>query len=132
MSSEQQPLMRCLQTAVIDRPTLQKLQAVIGGDIDELQELILDFITDLDEQTQNMHVALVNNDLTALRISAHCTKSNSRDFGALSLAESCTRLERQCELEDAENLGVLVTLIDKEVQLVIQALQQSDLHDDPF
>ena len=81
---------------VIDSEALEKLRDVIGGDPEDLAELIDEFDTVTPEVLATMKSAAGTNDFEALRISAHSLKSNSRDFGAVALASSCEALERDC------------------------------------
>jgi len=81
---------------LIDRAALQRLLEVIGGDPDDLAELIEEFETTTPKILQKMQEAATAGDLQALRISSHSLKSNARDFGATALAGACETLEHAC------------------------------------
>jgi len=78
---------------VLDRKALSDLQAVIGGDRADLEELISDFIEDAPRQLAQMAQAGAAQDLDAVRRGAHSLKSNARDLGAVAFAQLCAELE---------------------------------------
>ncbi len=80
----------------IDLGALRRLLNVIGGEREDLQELIDDFIDTAPTLVSKMRAASDAGDWDALRIAAHTLKSNARDFGAVRLAELCEVLEREC------------------------------------
>ena len=85
---------------VIDVESLKRLLEVIGGDPEDLQELLEDFEQDAPKTLKEMSEAAQSNDLNKLRILSHALKSNARDFGAVGLARACEKLEHDCK-EDA-------------------------------
>ncbi len=70
---------------VLDVNALRNLRSVIGGDIDDLMELVEEFVASLPHEMDAMRGQAENGDLTALRITAHSCKSNARDLGAPGL-----------------------------------------------
>lgn len=80
----------------IDRAALKKLLEVLGGDPEDLAELMGDYVEDAPELARQIADAAAAEDRDALRIAAHTLKSNSRDFGAVALAELCADLEHAC------------------------------------
>jgi HPt (histidine-containing phosphotransfer) domain-containing protein len=81
---------------VIDKAALQRLLDVIGGDPEDLAELIDEFEATTPKILQDMTAAAATGDIAALRVSAHSLKSNARDFGATALATACETLEHAC------------------------------------
>jgi HPt (histidine-containing phosphotransfer) domain-containing protein len=96
---------------VIDRAALKRLLDVIGGDPDDLAELIEEFETVTPDILETMKSAANAGDIETLRISAHSLKSNGRDFGAIALAQSCEALERDCHDGDVDDPMARVDLI---------------------
>ncbi len=88
---------------VIDKEALARLLEVIGGDPNDLAELLEDFKSEAPAMLAKMQSAAVAEDLTALRISVHSLKSNARDFGATELAKLCEALERDCHRGDMDD-----------------------------
>ncbi len=81
---------------IIDRAALRQLLDVIGGDRDDLDELLEDYRSTAPDLAAEISVAAEAGDLDRLRIAAHTLKSNARDFGALRLSSLCEALEREC------------------------------------
>ena len=82
---------------VIDRAALDRLLDVIGGDPEDLAELIEEFDQTTPQTLAEMQGAADAGDLDALRISSHSLKSNGRDFGATALSVACEALEQACK-----------------------------------
>lgn len=87
---------RLVSEDVVDLEALRRLLAVIGGDPEDLDELLEDFEEVGPETLAAMQSAAAQGDLDALRISAHSMKSNARDFGVTRLASACEALEHAC------------------------------------
>lgn len=83
--------------ASIDRSAIERLLGVIGGNRDDLMELLEEFLVVAPDGLRKMERAVNSGDLDALRIAAHSLKSNSRDFGAVALAGLCQDLEHACK-----------------------------------
>jgi len=107
---------------VIDRAALKRLLDVIGGDPDDLAELIEEFETVTPDILETMKSAANAGDIAALRISAHSLKSNSRDFGAVALAGSCEALERDCHGGDVDDPVARVAVIGSQLDAARAAL----------
>lgn len=82
---------------VIDRAAIDKLLDMIGGDPEDLQELIDEFNEETPAIVATMDSAAQAGDMDALRIAVHGLKSNGRDMGALALADLCADLEHACK-----------------------------------
>lgn len=81
---------------VIDRSALRRLLKLIGGDPEDLGDLLRDYQDQAPELASRIGAAARSNDLEALRIAAHTLKSNARDFGAMRLSAICEELEQEC------------------------------------
>jgi len=114
----------------IDMAALQRLLNVVGGDPEDLQELLDDFVESVPETVAKMKEAGQSGDLTALRIAAHSLKSNARDFGASTLASLCEALEHACRDGAVDNPVAAVEKIEAEeeaVRAALSALQAEDV-----
>ncbi len=80
----------------IDESALVRLLETIGGDMDDLRELIDDYSEDAPALVGTINAAVEKGDTEALRIAAHTLKSNARDFGAIRLSALCENLEHAC------------------------------------
>lgn len=118
-----------MNDTVIDLPALRKLSTMIGGEIEDLHELIEDFITLIPQQIENMRSAHAAGDRAALRIAVHSTKSNARDLGALELAELCAQLEQQCKEGDSGEFDAELNTIYVKADEAIQAFKTINLDD---
>lgn len=107
---------------VIDRAALDRLLTAIGGDMEDLEELLDDF-AELGPQTlSKMKSAAAERDLDTLRISAHSLKSNARDFGAMALAAQCERTERAAVSGEIDDPAAYVASIEHELDRARAAL----------
>lgn len=106
---------------------LQKLKAMIGGDIEDLQELVDDFLANLPQQTTALRAAAQSQDWGAMRITAHSCKSNARDLGAAHLSELCAELELQCKSGAPADLDTQLDSIEEVAAQAIAALKAQDL-----
>lgn len=85
-----------MSNGIIEMAALRRLLETIGGDPEDLCELIEDFQGEAPELAARISEAAANGDLEALRIATHTLKSNARDFGATRLATLCEELEHEC------------------------------------
>ncbi|GAB5468963.1 MAG: hypothetical protein Kilf2KO_19930 [Rhodospirillales bacterium] len=85
-----------MSETVIDGAALRRLLEVIGGDPEDLTELLEDYFEGAPALVAKLQAAAEAGDFDAMRLAAHTLKSNARDFGALSLAVSCEALEQAC------------------------------------
>lgn len=115
--------------AIIDLATIRRLKDVIGGDTDDLTELINDFVSTLPMQVERMKAHSAGCDWKALRITSHSCKSNSRDLGALRLGDLCAELELQCKAGAPTGLGDQLDAIFEEANAVHEAMSNLDPED---
>lgn len=111
-----------MSTEGIDINALKKLKDVIGGDPEDLQDLIDEFENTTPEIMEQIRAAGSAGDWAALRISTHSLKSSGRDFGALQLATLCERLEHQCKAEAVTDAETQIDQIGSALNAARQAL----------
>ena len=107
----------------IELPALRRLLDVIGGDRDDLSELIDDFLSGAPELVAQMSAAAAAADTEALRRGAHTLKSNAQDFGALRLAALCAALEGACREGPCLEATDSVAVIAEDVEMARRALR---------
>jgi len=113
----------------IDLTALRNLKNMIGGNPEDLAELIDDFVAALPEQVQQMRAHGDNGDLAALRIVAHSCKSNARDLGALHLADLCARLETEAAAAEVTELSTHLAGIGQAADAALALYAKIDLTD---
>lgn len=107
---------------VIDREALERLMDVIGGDPEDLQELLDEFEATAPRTVTAMRAAAAAGDLDALRIGAHTLKGNARDFGATALSGVCSTLEAECRTGAVSDPQAQVERIAQELDRARAAL----------
>jgi HPt (histidine-containing phosphotransfer) domain-containing protein len=80
----------------INPAALQRLLDVIGGDREDLQELLDDYLETAPRLVAEIRAGAEARDPDAMRIAAHTLKSNAREFGAMKLSALCQDLEHAC------------------------------------
>lgn len=113
----------------LDLTALRNLKAIIGGDPEDLRELVADFVAALPGQVQQMRAHCDAGDPVALRIAAHSCKSNARDLGALHLSQLCARLETDCAAGNGADLPALVAQISEAADTALSQYATLDLAD---
>lgn len=113
-----------MSEGIIDRKAIERLLDVIGGDSDDLLELIDEFKESTPGMLVKMQEAVAEADHNALRILAHSLKSNARDFGATTLAKLCEQLERDCKSGLVSDPGSQVGAISSELKVATATLAQ--------
>jgi len=111
-----------VKDTVIDSSAIDRLLEVIGGDRNDLHELIEEFQSSTPLLVSRMEQAAADNNLDSLRIASHSLKANGRDFGALSLAALCERLENECRSGMVEDLDGQVLAISRALAETREAL----------
>ncbi len=111
----------------IDTGALVRLRDVIGGDEEDLAELIQDFSETSPDLADQMAASANASDWAALKIAAHSLKSNCKDFGAVELAELCQSLESESAQGEVTNAHDKVEKISAEVKIAVKFLQDLDL-----
>lgn len=115
---------------VIDLGAIQKLLELIGGDPEDLQELIDDFEQETPTIVASMQAAVAAGDKTALRIAAHSLKANSQDMGAMALSRLCADLERASKDGPVDDPQAQVAAIEAELTVARTALADLALEEE--
>ncbi len=102
---------------ILDPNAWQELQFRVGGDAQLLAELASLYFAEAEQRFAEMRRAVTVGDAAALRLAAHSLKSNSAEFGALTLAELCRELEMMGRAGTVEGA---VPLLDRAEQLFAQ------------
>ena len=108
---------------IIDESALDRLLEVIGGDREDLQNLLDEFQSTTPVTLTKLQDAARTGDLDQLRIDAHSLKSNGRDFGATRLADLCERLERDCRDGEVAEPEARVSAIADDLEAARAALR---------
>lgn len=116
-----------MTNTIIDTAALANLKAVIGGDTEDLQELVDDFVADMPDQVTKMRSQVADADWVGLRISSHSCKSNARDLGAVELSSLCATLELQCKSGEPDDPEGQLTAVSAAADAAIAALAQVDM-----
>jgi HPt (histidine-containing phosphotransfer) domain-containing protein len=114
---------------VIDTSELRKLLDVIGGDREEFQELLDEYVATAPELIESIRAGVAGADLDKTRIAAHTLKSNSRDFGATKLAKLSEELEHACKAGSLDGTGATLAAIATEVVAVCTKLGEMNAED---
>lgn len=118
-----------MDSGIIDRAALRQLLDVIGGDRDDLDELLEDYRNMAPDLAAEMFDAAEAGDLDRLRIAAHTLKSNARDFGALRLSSLCEALEKECRAGSVTDARGSATAIVTEEAAARRSLDDVDLEE---
>lgn len=118
-----------MTTELIHLGALRKLKDMIGGDSEDLAELVDDFVNAFPEQMTQMRAQSESRDWGTLRITAHSCKSNARDMGATELSQLCADLELQCRKGAPVAPDVQLDGIARSGADAIAALKRLDLDD---
>lgn len=106
----------------IDLETLKRLLKLIGGDAEDLRELVDEFLETAPELSASISSAAAAGNRDALRIAAHTLKSNARDFGAMRLSGLCSALENDCRNEHSIDPIAVAAEIAREEAVARDAL----------
>ena len=112
---------------VIALAALKRLLDVIGGDPEDLDELLEEFEEVGPSTLATMQSAAASGDMDALRIASHSMKSNGRDFGATALAQACEALEHACREGAVADPEAQVQAIANELESARAALKTVSL-----
>ena len=107
----------------IDRQTLTELWVDIEEDEATIRELVDLFLEDATRQIINAKLSFVRGDHQELGRIAHTLKSSSLYYGAKNLSMVCRDLETICDNGQVPHTDLLVTEMEKEFELVKDALQ---------
>lgn len=116
---------------IIDRVALSRLLVAIGGEREDLAELIQDFVSGAPKLVRQLCDSGAQADWPATRIAAHTLKSDSRNFGATELAALCKVLEDQCKAGDVSEFESIAAQIVKAEAIARRCLLDIDANDVP-
>lgn len=108
----------------IDIEALRRLKEVIGGDSEDLQELMDDFCDIAPDLVAQIVNASSAQNLGALKIASHTLKSNSRDLGATKLGELSAKIEVASQSDDGPELDALCAPAQGLLNNAIAALKE--------
>jgi CheY-like chemotaxis protein/HPt (histidine-containing phosphotransfer) domain-containing protein len=107
---------------VLDPAALKKLGETVG-DARFFAELIESFLTDMPHLLTIMRQNLDQGDAGGVHTTAHTLKSESADFGAMTLSGLCKELEMMGKAGTLEGAAELVAQVEAEYARVKEALQ---------
>lgn len=107
---------------ILDVRSINQLRELIGGEEEELCELIKIFLVESKEILVDMNASLQDQNLDLLRRSAHSLKSSAQDFGATQLSELNASLESSCRSAWPDSANRMVAQIAECFALVDEAL----------
>ncbi|MGZ5158859.1 MAG: Hpt domain-containing protein [Caldimonas sp.] len=111
-------------TPVLDEEALQRLRDLDPDGRNRLLERVLGaFESSAAKLGAQLADARQRGDMQVVRHVAHTIKSSSASIGALRLSRLCAEIEAAVRLEAVSGLAPLLDDVDRELVLVLQALQ---------
>ena len=111
-------------TPVLDEEALQRLRDLDPGGRGRLLKRVLRaFEASVSRLAPQLAEARQRDDLQGIRHVAHTLKSSSASIGALRLSRLCAEIEAAVRQETTEGLAALLDDMDRELAVVLQALQ---------
>ena len=111
-------------TPVLDEDALQRLRELDPGGRNRLLErVLLAFEASVLRLAPQLADARQRDDMLGIRHVVHTLKSSSASIGALRLSRLCAEIEAVVRQEVPEGLVVLLDDMDRELAVVLQALQ---------
>ncbi len=107
----------------IDRAVLDGLLDSVGGDAEFLAELMQTYFADAPDLFAAMHAALAAGKPDDFRRAAHSLKSNSANFGAMSLSRMAKELEEMGRAGTLDGAREKVARAEEEFARVREALE---------
>jgi len=89
----------------LDLAAWQNLNDLADGDMVFMLELLDAFLKDAPQMLAEISEAVKRKDLKKLRLAAHSLKSNSADFGAMTLSGLCRELEVMSQATEGDLAG---------------------------
>ncbi|HBF07470.1 MAG TPA: Hpt domain-containing protein [Gammaproteobacteria bacterium] len=105
--------------SAIDVDMVEDLRSMLG---DDFELFLTTFRNDMDVRCQAIAEAVSQADSDAVRRAAHSLKGSSSNLGAVELSSACATLETQAHEGNLANAEALVVEIEKNRQLVLEAL----------
>ncbi len=119
-----------MHDGTIDFGALRRLLNAIGGDPEDLAELVEDYLSGAPGLLADIQAATETMNWERVRRAAHTLKSNARDFGAIRLADLCANLEavaRKGPVESAEAIIEKINAEETEARRVLRQVAVEDL-----
>jgi len=115
--------------SILDPAAMKRLQGLLGKRASEMLPVLIDsFFKDAMELQASARDALAQDKTEDLRRAAHTLKSNSKKFGATTLADLCQDLENHAKsgiLEGAEELLRQIEIEYPKVQIALETLRKN-------
>ena len=108
---------------MLDPAALENLREMIGGDPEFLAELMDTFLAEAPQLLADMRQAVEDGDTAGLRLAAHSLKSNSADFGAMTLSNLCWELEGMGKAGTLDGAAEKVAQVEAEYERVKPAVE---------
>ncbi|HLE27354.1 MAG TPA: Hpt domain-containing protein [Anaerolineales bacterium] len=118
------------ESETIDRTALNNLLTTVGGDLAFLGELMDTYFDDTPRLLATIRQAVESGKPEELRRAAHSLKSNSANFGAMTLSRLCKELEEIGKSGAVARAGERLPGIEAEyerVRVALEAIRASDL-----
>lgn len=110
--------------SVLDPAAIENLREMVGGDVEFMIELIDVFLDDAPRMLSDMRRALESEDAAVLHRAAHSLKSNSAEFGAMTLSDLCREIEALSKADTVDGTDELVGRAEVEYAQVKTALEE--------
>ncbi|MBK8905655.1 MAG: response regulator [Anaerolineaceae bacterium] len=123
--AEAAPLQADDGPTAVDPAALDRLQAIMGGELRYLHELIHSFLEEAPQLITQMQQGVAAQDATAVRLAAHSLKSNVADFGAREVHKLTRQIEtlaRDGALAEVPELVTAVAAAYLPVERALRAL----------
>ena len=109
---------------VLDEEALERLRELDPGGRNRLLERVLRaFESSIGRLGPQLAEARQRNDREGIRQVVHTLKSSSASIGALRLSRLCAEIEAAVRQEAPEGLAALLEDVDRELEVVLQAVQ---------
>ena len=109
---------------VLDEEALERLRELDPGGRNRLLERVLRaFESSIGRLGPQLAEARQRNDREGIRQVVHTLKSSSASIGALRLSRLCAEIEAAVRQEAPEGLAALLDDVDRELEVVLQAVQ---------
>lgn len=109
---------------VLKPAQLNSLLEVIGGEFDQLVQIIDSFLEDAPLQLTKLGEAIEGKDSGTIRLLAHSLKSNGADLGATDFTEACKKLELLAKTGELNGVDALYTEITGQFPAIKKALEE--------
>jgi CheY-like chemotaxis protein/HPt (histidine-containing phosphotransfer) domain-containing protein len=95
--------MKLDEIPVVDQGILDSLSEAVGGDPVFVKEMLVDFISEAEQQIAQSEVAFQANDCKGVQSELHTLKGNSGTLGAAEVHARCEEIEKKAKLCNFEH-----------------------------